>query len=256
MNATEVHPMPSEPVRARPSLQLSAPQRQSVAQLVLDQLLEQIVGGGMRPGDRLPSEFELMRMLEVGRSSVREALRGLITLGLVETRPGRGAVVAEQASAPFRGLVSGSALVGRLTTFALLDLLEVREAVESQAARLAAARASDGDRKAIRAAANAVERDVDRKRTYFKSNYAFHTAVARAAHNPVLLDSVRSLAGQVRDLRTRLMQEIPEMPDQDTADHRRITEAIEAGHPQAAHEAMVRHIHHFAEVVRAGRPDS
>lgn len=62
-----------------------------LSQAVLEQLLARIRDGSIRAGDGLPGEYELMRMLKVGRSSIREVLRGLITMGLVETRPGRGA---------------------------------------------------------------------------------------------------------------------------------------------------------------------
>jgi DNA-binding FadR family transcriptional regulator len=84
----------------RTTVVLKPATRVPLSQVVLDQVLAQIRDGSLRPGDRLPSEYELMRMLGVGRSSVREALRGLISLGLVDTRPGRGAVVLSRASSP------------------------------------------------------------------------------------------------------------------------------------------------------------
>ena len=74
--------------QVRSNFELKQVQRIPLSQIVLDQLLEQIRKGTLRPGDLLPPEPELMRMLNVGRSSVREAVRGLITLGLVEARPG------------------------------------------------------------------------------------------------------------------------------------------------------------------------
>src|SRR6516162_9215081 len=114
--------------------------REAVSQIVLDQLLAEIREGSLKPGDRLPTESELTRMFEVGRSSIREALRGLITLGLIETKPGRGAIVRHGAESPL-ARVGFRVSVEQLNTRALLDLLEVREALEGQAAEYAARRA-------------------------------------------------------------------------------------------------------------------
>src|SRR5262245_10862889 len=117
-------------------------QKVSLAQHVLDQLLEQIRTGAVRPGDRIPSEHELMKIMNVGRSSVREALRGLIALGLLETSPGRGATIVGGPSDPLGALASTRRSIESLQQTALLDLLEVRECLEAQAARLAAQRAT------------------------------------------------------------------------------------------------------------------
>src|SRR5262249_28775398 len=108
-------------------LHLEQARRRSLSDTVMDQLLSQLRNGSIRPGDRLPGEHELMRMLGVGRSSVREALRALITLGLVETRPGRGPVVVARSPNPLAGLGRGADVADALQKSAVLDLLEVRE---------------------------------------------------------------------------------------------------------------------------------
>ena len=232
------------PARFRPA------RREPVSQIILDQLLSEIRDGRLNPGDRLPTEGELMQVFEVGRSSVREALRGLITLGLIETKPGRGAIVTHQATSPLAR--SGPTVsVEQLNIRALLDLLEVREGLEGQAAEYAARRATVREIKELRLLHAAVERDVRRGRTYFRTNAAFHTAIARAAHNSVLAESIRLLAGQVRGYRERLMRELPSMPQQDVVEHRAILEAVAAGSPERAREAMVAHIRSFSKLVSA-----
>jgi len=139
--------------------------------------------------------------------------------------------------------------VEQLNARSLLDLLEVREALEGQAAEYAARRATSTEVKQLRLLQAAVERDIRRGRTYFKTNAAFHTGIARAARNSVLAESIRLLAGQVRGYRERLMRELPSMPQEDIVEHRAIVDAIAAGAPEIAREAMVAHIRSFSKLV-------
>jgi GntR family transcriptional regulator, transcriptional repressor for pyruvate dehydrogenase complex len=220
--------------------------REAVSQIILDQMLAQIRDGRLKPGERLPTEGELARLFQVGRSSVREALRGLITLGLIDTKPGRGAIVAHAAESP---LAARAMTVEQLNIRALLDLLEVREGLEGQAAEYAARRATRREVKELLLLQAAVERDIRQGRTYFRTNAAFHTAIARAARNSVLTESIRLLAGQVRGYRERLMRELPSMPQEDLIEHRAILDAIAAHAPERAREAMVAHIRSFSKLV-------
>jgi GntR family transcriptional repressor for pyruvate dehydrogenase complex len=235
-------------------LTLVPTQRVPLSQKVLDQLLSRIRDGSIRPGDRLPGEYELMRQLDVGRSSVREALRGLITLGLVETKAGRGAVVLEQPRAPLRALKSLRQSIGHLQKSAVLDLLEVRESLEGRAATLAAQRATPTDVAAIVQAAEEVERCIARGVTYFRANMEFHVAVARASHNSTLAESLRYLLREVRGYRERLMREIIGMADRDMAEHREIVEAIRQGKAAGARRAMMKHLRSFAALVQTFEP--
>ncbi len=227
-------------------MRLERARRTSLSDVVLEQLLGQLRNGSIRPGDRLPGEHDLMQMLGVGRSSIREALRGLITLGLVETKPGRGAVIVARAPNP----LAQTDVTGVLQKWAVLDLLEVRESLEGQAAALAAQRATPLDLATIERHALEIERLVAEGRTYFRANAALHTAIARASHNNVLAESVQRLVGQVRLYRERLMREIRGMPEGDVAEHRAVLDAIRAPDPDRARAAMVEHIRRFAELVR------
>ncbi len=229
---------------------LEPAERRSLSQMVLDQILAQIREGAIRPGDRIPGEFELMKLLKVGRSSVREAMRGLVTLGLVETRPGRGAIVAARAANPLEHLGMRSRSSRVVQKYALLDLLDVREGLEGQAAGLAALRATPEDLAAMERHVAAMDKQIKQGRTYFRSNVEFHLAVARSSHNGLLVESAENLLGQVRAYRERLMREIPDMPERDVKEHRAILEAVKAGNAERARRAMVTHIRTFAGLVR------
>ena len=226
-------------------------ERIPLSQAVLDQLIAYIKSGAIKPGDRLPGEYELMRRLGVGRSSVREALRGLITLGLVETKPGRGAIVLAGIPNPLAHLQARGLSIEQLQKLAILDLLEVRESLEGQAAQLAAARATPPEMAAISRCALEVERQVAEGRTYFRANFAFHFAIARASHNSVLAESVRHLVGEIRAYRERLMREVPQMPERDVTEHRAILKAIQDHDPDRARRLMIKHLRSFAAVVRS-----
>jgi GntR family transcriptional regulator, transcriptional repressor for pyruvate dehydrogenase complex len=222
--------------------------RLSMAQHVLDQLLAEVREGRLKPGERLPPEHALMTAFAVGRSTIREALRGLITLGLVENRAGRGAIITFQARSPLVHL-QRAIDIEQLNKRALLDLLEVREGLEGKAAEFAAQRANPEELREIQRHHAAVKRDVERQRSYFRPNTAFHKAIAGAAHNPVLSESISLLIGQVRDFRERLMRQIPVMPQRDVIEHAAVLDAICRRDPNGAREAMVAHIRSFAQSI-------
>jgi len=234
----------------REAARFTPPSRTSISQDVLDQILAEIREGRIKPGEQLPSERKLMEAFAVGRSTVREALRGLVTLGLVANRQGRGAVVTTQAASPFASLRRNVDLE-QLNKRALLDLLEVREALEATAAEFAARRATADDIAEIERQHNAVEREVRAQRIYFRQNASFHKAIATAAHNPVLAESINLVVGQVREYRERMMREATLMPQHDVKEHLAILTAIRRRNPQGAREAMIAHIRSYAHLIES-----
>ena len=222
--------------------------RTSISQDVLDQLLAEIREGRIKPGEQLPSERQLMEAFAVGRSTVREAVQGLVTLGLVTSRQGRGAIVNTQAASPFTTLRRNVDLE-QLNKRALLDLFDVREALEVKAAEFAALRATADDIAELERQHKAVEREVRAGRVYFRQNALFHKAIASAAHNPVLAESINLVVGQVREYRERMMRETPLMPQRDVKEHLAILTAIRRHNSDEAREAMIAHIRSSARVI-------
>jgi GntR family transcriptional regulator, transcriptional repressor for pyruvate dehydrogenase complex len=229
-------------------VRLHPARRISLSQLVVDQLLEQIRDGTIKPGDRLPGEFELMRMLNVGRSSVREGLRALIALGLVETKPGRGAIVAAGSTNPLGRLGPEMRSIQQLQKSTLLNLLEVRESLEGQAAQLAAERATA--MVAIDYHAVECEKLLSEGRSAVRANIDFHLAIAKATHNNLLVEALRHLSGQVREFRERMAREVPGISNQDLTEHRVILETIRNRDGMEARRLMIEHIRGFAARVR------
>jgi GntR family transcriptional repressor for pyruvate dehydrogenase complex len=238
--------MPIDPHRA---------QRKSLSELVLEQLLDSLRDGKLKAGARLPPEIELSAKLGVGRSSVREALRVLTFMGVVQRTPGRGAVVISNIENP----IPTDDVVYALQSTAMQDLYEVRALLEGGAAALAARRATTGDLAGILRAGAAVEARIARRRAYFRENVAFHLAIARGSHNNILVESIRRLLNQIPGFRQRVTDPIPGLPARDLEEHRRIARAIEARDPAQARGLMEAHVHTAIQAARLtplAKPDA
>ena len=147
-------------------------------------LQEQIVQGKLKPGERLVSERSLCSLFGVGRTTIREALKSLAVRGLV-TRSARGAVVADLESID----LSGTNLAGLAAQTSIKQLFEVRKLMEVRVAGWAALRATAGEIDAMRLA---IEADISRNTAAGNPSRIFHDALARAAHNPALVQVYES----------------------------------------------------------------
>src|SRR5579864_8054862 len=156
---------------------LDAPRSRSAE--VADRLAEQIVSGKLPMGAKLPSEQEMMRGMGVSRTVVREAVAALRARGLVITRQGAGAFVDRAAGRqPYAIDPDG---LGSLDS--VLDILELRMAVESEAAAIASERATAAQIKAIGDAHRVFSRTISGGDRAIKEDFAFHEAIAAATQN-------------------------------------------------------------------------
>ncbi|MEU0572387.1 GntR family transcriptional regulator [Nonomuraea sp. NPDC005983] len=165
-----------------------------------DHLREQITGGHWPVGTKLPGENALAKTLGVGRSTVREALRALAGAGLVQARQGSGVFVV--------ATVPAEDWPARLRRAAITDVYEVRLIVETQAARLAAARRTDDDVTALEsalrarrdaAAGDTAADDAAGNAAFVDADIALHAMVVAAARNPVLSDLFGEFAPVLRE---------------------------------------------------------
>ena len=219
--------------------------RGPLVELAVRQLHEQLVAGRWPVGTRLPAEPELAEQLGVGRSTLREAVRALAHAGLLETRQGSGTYV--------RSLTAESGFQARLRRAAVLEVYEVREALEVQAARLAAARRTDVDLQALRErlAARDSARVCVRDSRFVEADLAFHRTVVTAAHNPLLTDMFDSFAAVQAEALAAILSDSA-LADVDVAPtHARLVAAIESGDAAQAEEATREHIGPTAAVLRS-----
>jgi GntR family transcriptional repressor for pyruvate dehydrogenase complex len=224
---------------------LTSLRRSPLVELAVSQLREQVLSGQWPVGGRLPAETELAQGLEVGRSTVREAVRALVHAGLLETRQGSGTFV--------RSLSPGADWEPRLRRAAVLEAYEVREALEVQAARLAASRRTEADVEALHACL--AERDRTRgagdDARFVEADLAFHRAVVAAAHNPLLAEMFDSFAAVLREALITIRSDQAVQSAGSDAAHARLAAAIEAGDAAAAAEATHDHIDPTAANLRS-----
>jgi GntR family transcriptional regulator, transcriptional repressor for pyruvate dehydrogenase complex len=150
----------------------------NLAEKILARLGADIRGGRLAPGARLPTEQELSSTMGVSRTVVREAVAALRADGLVVTRRGSGAYVAENPTGPFRITAPQR---GRLSD--VLDVMELRLAVEVEAAGFAAERAGRRQVAAVRSALRRIDRALRAGEGAVAEDFAFHRAVAEATGN-------------------------------------------------------------------------
>ncbi len=220
----------------------------------VQQILALIQSGKLTAGDRLPGQREMSILLNVGRSSVREAYRTLEAFGVLETLSGKGTFVR---SASLSHLSSSLALWLADHGTQVLQILEVRQAIESKAAELAATRgtpeALDALRRCLDEMMNAVSsgRDQDLPRL----DARFHRLISQAADNDLLLSLQDSIADVALPSRNAIL-ELPGRPRRSLEDHQRIVQAIIEHKPAEAAKAMSRHLSGAMEQIAATMPDA
>ncbi|MUL44238.1 FadR family transcriptional regulator [Streptomonospora sp. PA3] len=213
---------------------LASTRRTGLVDQVISQLRAQIDSGEWGIGDRIPTESELSDQLEVGRNTVREAVRALAHAGLLEIRQGAGTFV--RASSEL-----GGALRRRLERSRLRENLEVRRALEMEAARLAALRHTDADLADIDHALALRESAWNEgdMAAFVESDFAFHRMIVNATHNPLLIDLYDDIAQAVYDSIAHTAYGEPGSGggaglDNASFDHKRLADAVRAGDPDRA----------------------
>jgi GntR family transcriptional repressor for pyruvate dehydrogenase complex len=218
-------------------------------QLLADELRADITSGRLQPGERLPPEPELCVKTGVSRSTVREALRLLASQHLIVTTRGvtGGSFVSHPDAGQLAdGLSTGFTLLTNSADVGLVDLLELRRALEVPAAGLAAVRRDDEHLVEIERAL--FDPAVDDFDTMMRAHSSFHTAVAKATGNPLFELVVRPLysASYGEDVTENLPENYWRQID---ADHRLILDCLTMRDAESATKAAGRHVDYIAEVL-------
>lgn len=206
---------------------------------LIERLSAEIKSGKLRPGARLPSEHEMMAATGVSRTVVREAVAALRAEGLVATRQGLGAfVAADTQRRPFRIDPEGLRSVGEV-----LNVMELRMAVEVEAAGFAAERGAARQVRAIGKALHAIDQAIARGESAIDEDFAFHHAIAAATGNPQFAEFLEYLGRFIiprQSIRVAVRQQAYLETIQD--EHRAIFAAIRGRDSRAARDAMRRHL--------------
>ncbi|HEX4212944.1 MAG TPA: FadR/GntR family transcriptional regulator [Candidatus Dormibacteraeota bacterium] len=226
------------PLDESPRPRLAPIVRTSVAEQIIPRLTGFILDAGLRPGDKLPTERQLMEELGVGRSSLREAIRTLSALGVVRVASGEGMFVGD-----------GRTLLTQPISWRLLmggdnadEVVEARRLIEVELAGHCAARASAEEVAGIERQLLTMGETLGDPERFTDADAEFHYAIARAARNRVLFQVLETLHNVVRVWIYRNFVQFSDETTQSYQQHVPIYEAIRAGDVEGARLAMAAHI--------------
>ena len=217
----------------------------SVKDQTLEQLKNYILSGVVPLGERLPSERALADALGVGRYSVREALKVLEAVGLVESRVGEGTFLTTNTGASF-GRILGLSLATWGGT--IIELQDARKMIETAAARAAAERATDSQIERIRAELDAMRANMDRVQTYLKADFNFHRRIGEASQNAIISRFVSNLIDLLEEALKEAHSDSLPAQAEGGGTHQAIFDAIARGDAKAAGDLMRDHIQFSSEV--------
>lgn len=212
-------------------------------------LLEHIRAEQLQPGSSLPSEAKLTELLGVSRPVVREALRNLRGLGIIEIFNGRGAVVRELSPASLEVFFAHA-----LQTIdnSLIDLMELRTGLECEAAALAAERHGEADAAEMQRLVGEMRAALGEAERYSRLDAELHVAISRASGNPLYLHMVQSIRTAMQEASLRGMQlrlgreEVAAVQQM----HETVVARIMARDPDGAFREMKRHMQMATEAFR------
>ncbi len=211
----------------------------SVTDDAIDKIQKLIISGSWGPGDRLPKETELAAQLGLSRNSLREAVRALSQLRVLEVRQGDGTYVTSLE--PNLLLESTSFVSHLLIGESALELFEVRRLLEGAAAGLAAARIDSTGKEALRTKLEQMT-EAETVEELVEADVDFHAIIARATGNTFLTSLLASLSSRTMRARIWRGREVDNVLDVTRDEHRRVYEAIAGRDPELARAAAMAHI--------------
>lgn len=168
--------------------------RNSTPELVMQQILKSIESGELKPGDKLPTELQLIKMFGVGRSTIREATSTLSMLGYLYSIQGKGCYVREDLDSL---KATGLELQDLQSAINILDLMEVREILECNTVRLASQRADAEAIDRIRNACLKMKENIKDLNRFIENDFEFHIALASASRNKLILELMKRIVEKV-----------------------------------------------------------
>jgi GntR family transcriptional regulator, transcriptional repressor for pyruvate dehydrogenase complex len=208
--------------------------RETVMEMVASRLESLVRSGQLGRGSRLPSEPRLAEMLNVSRASLREALKGMMFLGLLKARPGDGTYLRPSLSSMVSRHFQWMLLLQEIK---YLELYELRQILEPAAAALAARRATREDQERMRAALEGMRAAMHDPELFVRAEMEFHDAITRASNNAAIETTMRMMYGALAEGRHRVLP-LVESLEKHCAHHERIYRLIASGDAAGARRAI------------------
>ena len=211
------------------------------------QRIESLVRSGqLGRGSRLPSEPQLAQMLSVSRASLREALKGMMFLGLLKAKPGDGTYLQPTLSSMVSRHFQWMLLLQEVKYF---ELYELRQILEPAAAALAARRATPEDHQQMRAALAAMRAAIHDPVLFVRAEMEFHDAITQASKNAALTSTMRMMYGALAEGRHRVLP-LVESLEKHCAHHEHIYNLIASGDAAVARRAIVADLKYAESLLR------
>ncbi len=221
---------------------LEPPSRATLSEQVAKQLATRIAEGEWKPGEKLPSEAELRKAFNVGRSSLREALASLTLIGMIRVRAGAGSYISEQPAVYFASPWLRS---GRLTEEKeLREFAEARLSLEAEVAGLCAERITPRQLAEMERLVEQMKASIHNAEEFAQLDLSFHLCVGAAANNGVLNNILSGIREQSMELITKSLL-LEGGKENAMRGHGKILEAIRTHNVVKAREAMRTHLQLF-----------
>lgn len=214
--------------------------------MVARRIEDLVRGGQLGRGSRLPSEPKLAEILNVSRPSLREALKGMMFLGLLKARPGDGTYLQPSLSSMVSRHFQWMLLLQEIR---YLELYELRQILEPAAAALAARRATPEDHEQMRAALTGMRSAAHDPKLFVKAEMDFHSAIMQASKNAAIQTTMRMMYGALAEGRHRVLPLVKSL-DRHCAHHERIYKLIARGDAAAARRAIAEDLKYAESLLR------
>jgi len=217
-----------------------------VSDEIMNQMKNLISEGRLKPGDQLPPERELIKLFGVSRPPLREALKSLIAMGFLEVNQAKRTFVKSMISERMEDPLS---LLIKTDTQKIFDLIEVRKALESWSAFVAAKRATEDDIKQLESIIKEMREASEKGRSWEKQDADFHLAIAQATHNTVQTHIMSTIYDLLRESVARIFTDrakVKKLLNQ----HYRIFIAIKNHSPEKARDRALEHLDYVDSEVK------
>lgn len=221
-------------------------ERETVMDMVARRIEDLVRSGHLGRGSRLPSEPKLAEMLKVSRASLREALKGMMFLGLLKARPGDGTYLQPSLTSMVSRHFEWMLLLEEIK---YLELYELRQILEPAATALAARRATPDDHEQMRTALTGMRAATHDPNLFVKAEMEFHSAIMQASKNAAIQTTMRMMYGALAEGRHRVLPLVTSL-DRHCANHERIYKLIASRDATAARRAIAADLNYAESLLR------
>lgn len=215
-------------------------QRNTTPSMIVEQILNSLESGKLKLGDKLPPERELSKMFGVSRSSVREAITALTIMGYLEVIQGKGTFLCNTLPASKQNISELEHVISEAAP--LFDLMEARETLECQAARLAAERAEEKHIHKLEDAIHSMESSENDINAFFNADLDFHITLTEASSNVVIVEMMKLMLDKLHNNNTDFLATSYETKERTICTAKQILAFVVSGEGDKAAECMKSHL--------------